>query len=317
MYNEDLKRRFFQEKINSQPWKITKSEAVFSAFEPYEEEWKSDLCTKNSEELQPILDKTIGFRSQGVNATVLVLKEYINWCISEGVPNANPKALNLSCKGVEQMREKTVASPLHLQQYLDAICEPEDKKATDNTYRCYYWLAYGGMDEEDILRVKTSDVDFRNMIVKYPQKNTVITIYPEALEAFHNCVELSSFNYIHSNYTKEVFKPRVDGDLLIRGVSAQPALATLRVEMSRRAKVNRDKTPLKLSCYRVKLSGLFYRMYEREVIGVLPNFESIVEDSYKNEHPQDKAETKALNKKKSMAIKGYRDDYDRWKLAWH
>lgn len=316
MYNEKIKHRFMMEVVSSTPWKLKLCESVFGSTEKYEEEWGADLCTKTADELQPMINQITGFRARSKWTKLILLKDYVRWCIEMNVDGACSGILDIKTIGLDKVKQQTIANPKHLQNYLDAICEPADRMATDNIYRCYYWLAYAGMEEEDILKVKCSDVNFKKMEVLYEQKYTVVPIYPEGIDAFHNCVELNQFLYIHPNYSKEVWKDRADGDTLIRGIKSVPTIKALRVELSRRSKQKSDKTPLKLSYFRVWLSGIFYRMYEQEIIGIQPDFNAIVAQQMEGKTYKLDSGRNTIEAKHRQLVRDYEEDYERWKLAW-
>ena len=314
MYNEDIKKKFvryYTTSINT----AKVCESIFNQFEPYECEWGADLCTRNAEELQPIIDNIAGLRARSRFSKLIMLKDYVKWCINiANVPDACDGMLQINTVGLDRVRQRTVASPLHLQKYLDSICSPECDKTTDNIYRCYYWLAYGGADEEDILRIKCSDVDFSNMVVHY--KNMEIPIYREAITAFKNCVELTQFVYNHPNYTKTVWKDRVDGDLLVRGVRANLSLYSLRAEISRRAKLHEKETGIRLSYYRTWISGVFYRAYERELIGETPDFTDVAASRMEGKTYKLDSGRNTQESKRRKVVRDYQEDYQRWKLAF-
>lgn len=314
MYNEEIKKKFvryYTTSINT----AKMCESIFNQFEPYECKWGADLCTRNAEELQPIIDNISGLRSRSRFSKLIMLKDYVKWCINiANVPDACDGMLKINTVGLDKVRQRTVASPLHLQKYLDSICSPERDKTTDNIYRCYYWLAYGGVDEEDILRVKCSDVDFSNMVVNY--KNMEIPIYREAITAFKNCVELTQFVYNHPNYTKTVWKDRVDGDLLVRGVRANLSLYSLRAEISRRAKLHEKETGIRLSYYRTWISGVFYRAYERELIGEAPDFTDVAASRMEGKTYKLDSGRNTQESKRRKVVRDYQEDYQRWKLAF-
>ena len=316
MYNEKLKHQFMKEQMEATPWKMNLCELIFNSTQEYEEEWDADLCTKSAEELQPMLSQITGFRARSKWSRLIILKDYVKWCIEMGVDGACPGMLEVQTVGLDKVKQQTVANPKHLQGYLDAICEPADKKATDNIYRCYYWLAYAGMAEEDILNVKCSDVDFAKLRVNYESRYTVVPIYPESLDAFHNCAELNQFLFVHPNYSKEIWKARAEGDTLIRGIKSVPTLKALRVELSRRSKQNSDKTPLKLSYFRVWISGVFYRMYEQEIIGVPPDFNAIAYQQMEGKTYKLDSGRNTMEAKRRQLVRDYEEDYERWKLAW-
>lgn len=315
MYNEELKTKFVRGYTNS----ISTAEVcqtIFNAFEQYEVEWDADLCTRSAEELQPVVDNLVGFRARSKWMRLIILKDYVKWCIGMKVPGACDGMLKIETVGLEKVKHQTVASPLHLQRYLDSICEPESEETTDNIYRCFYWLAYGGVAEEDILSIKCNDVDLDSMVVRY--NGTEVPIYREALPAFKNCVKLTQFVYKHPNYDKLVYKDRADGNTLVRGIRSAPSIKAMRVELSRRSKAKMDegKTDLKLSYFRVWISGLFYRMYERERAGIPVDFSAAAAQfmegkTYKLDRGRNTPEAK-----RRQLTRDYLEDYERWKLAF-
>jgi len=263
-----------------------------------------------------VVDGLVGFRARSKWMRLIILKDYVKWCIGMKVPGACDGMLKIETVGLEKVKHQTVANPLHLQRYLDSICEPESEETTDNIYRCFYWLAYGGVAEEDILSIKCSDVDLNNMVVRY--NDTEVPIYREALPAFKNCVKLTQFVYKHPNYDKLVYKDRADGDTLVRGIRSAPSIKAMRVELSRRSKAKMDegKTDLKLSYFRVWISGLFYRMYERERAGMPVDFSAAAAQfmegkTYKLDRGRNTPEAK-----KRQLTRDYLEDYERWKLAF-
>lgn len=314
MYNEELKLKFVREYTNS----IKTAEAcaaTFQAIEPYEREWDADVCTRSADELRPVVEVLAGFRAKSWSR-MFILKDYVKWCISIGVPEACDGVLNIADAGLDKIRTQTVASPLHLQTYLDSICESESEQTVDNIYRCFYWLAYGGIAEEDILNIKCTDVDFQNMVVRY--NDTEAPIYREALPTFKNCVELTQFVYKHPNYNKLVYKDRASGDTLIRGIRGLPSLKVLRAELSRRSKskIDTGKTNLKLSYYRVWISGLFYRMFEQERAGIPVDFSATAAQSMVGKSYKLASGRNTLESKKRRLVRSYHEDYERWKLAF-
>lgn len=317
MYNKEQKTRFVREYTHSLS-NAKLCETIFNKIQPFEENWDADLCTRTSTELQPVIDTIVGFRARSKWSTLIILKDYVKWCIGNGVSGACDGMLQIKTVGLDSVKVQMVSIPKHLQKYLDEICDPENKQTTDNIYRCFYWLAYSGMKEEDILQVKISDVDFENMVVHHDGEE--FTIYREALPAFKNCVTLDSFVYNHPLYSadKIVIKPRVDGNTLVRGIRSLPTVKSMRMTLSRRSKECIDKgfTTLKLSYYRVWLSGLFYRMYEIEKSGLPVDFtEAAIRFMEGKEYKFEKGCKNEKIKKREVA-KDYLEDYQRWKLAF-
>lgn len=134
------------------------------------------------------------------------------------VPDACDGMLNIEAAGLAKVRRQMVSSPLHLQRVLDEVFDKESEETIDVTYRCYYWMAFGGIKEDDTLLVRASDIDFANMEIVY--QDTHVPLYREALPAFHKAAELNSFCYKNPNYSRTITRDRVSGDTLMRGIRA-------------------------------------------------------------------------------------------------
>lgn len=317
MYNEELKTKFISSYTQS-PNTANVAATVFTAMEPFEEAWQADLCTKSADELQSVIDKAVGLRVRSQWMSLLILKEYVRWCIAMRVPGACDGMLHINAAGLDKIRKQMVSSPFHLQQYLDAVFSKEEDEMLDNLYRCYYWMAYGGVRDDDVLSIKVSDVDFSEMCIHYG--DTSIPIYREALPAFRNAVELTSFLYRHPNYAKPIRRDRVPGDTLIRGYRVITQTSNLRSNMSHLSAdaIKKGKTELQLSFYRVWMSGLFYRMYERERAGMpidSTDFTSVAADLMADKTYVIKGRTKIEHRQRQRG-RGYMEDYQRWKLAF-
>ena len=314
MYNDELKARFikdYTQSINTANVATT----IFTAIAPFEKEWQADLCTKTAEELQPVIDKVVALRFRSQWMSLNILKEYVRWCMSMRVPDVCDGMLHITVAGLDKVKSQMVSSPLHLQQYLDAVFQKESAQMLDNLYRCYYWMAYGGIHDNDILSIKVSDVDFTKMCIQYG--DTSAPIYREALPAFHNAVELTSFQYEHPNYAKPIWRDRVPGDTLIRGYRAVTQMRYFRSNMSHRSAdaIKQGKTELQLSFYRVWISGLFYRMYERERAGLPVDFTGVAAELMSSKAYVIKGRTK-IEHRQNQRARDYMEDYQRWKLAF-
>ena len=318
MYNEELKTRFIQEYTKS----ISRAEAcvqAFNAIEPCEVQWGADLCTKSAAELEPVVEQLVGFRVRSRWLRIIIFQKYVKWCLAHKVKDACDGMLQVECAGLDKVRTQMVSNPTMLQAYLDVVCDPESEKTTDNIYRCFYWMAYSGMDEHDIMNVKCSDVDFDNMVIRYGGEE--YEIHREAIPAFRNAATLTEFVYKHPNYPpdKKVIRNRALGDTLIRGIRSTTSLAALRVELSRRSKkfIEDGLTDKQLSYYRVYLSGLFYNMKKREEAGIPVDFTGVASRFMEGKTYKLDAGRNTPEAKKRAVVNDYLQDYERWKAAFN
>lgn len=317
MYNESLKAKFIEEYTKSMS-RYDVCVKAFNAIEPYENDWGADFCTRTSEELAPVIEQLVGFRVRSRWQRIIIFKKYVSWCIASGVEGACDGMLHVDNVGLSKIRSQTIFNPMELQRYLNAICEPESEQTIDNIYRCFYWLAFAGMDEEDILKVRCADVDFQNMVVHFDDDE--YEIYRDAIPAFRNAATLTEFVYKHPNYPpdKRVIRNRAPGNTLIRGIRSAVSVKSLRVELSRRSKkcIDDGLTEKQLSYYRVWLSGLFYRVYQGELAGIPVDFSSAAVrfmdgKIYKLDSGRNTPEAK-----KRAVMNDYLQDYERWKAAF-
>lgn len=318
MYNEELKTRFIQEYTKS----ISRAEAcvqAFNAIEPFEVQWDADFCTKSAAELEPVVEQLVGFRVRSRWLRIIIFQKYVKWCLAHKVKDACDGMLRVECAGLDKVRTQMVSNPTMLQAYLDVVCDPESEKTTDNIYRCFYWMAYSGMDEHDIMNVKCSDVDFNNMVIRYGGEE--YEIHREAIPAFRNAATLTEFVYKHPNYPpdKKVIRNRALGNTLIRGIRSTTSLAALRVELSRRSKkfIEDGLTDKQLSYYRVYLSGLFYNMKKREEAGIPVDFTGVASRFMEGKTYKLDAGRNTPEAKKRAVVNDYLQDYERWKAAFN
>lgn len=314
MYNEELKQEFLDWycRDHSQSTR-DKYVRTFNGVARHEEKAGADVCTFDVDAVTPILEEASGMRYRVINNRVDMLKSYAKWCLEHNVPGACDAMLKVEVSG-SKLKIQTLSSPAHLEYYLNNMFLPASHQTHDNVYRCYYWLAYAGVDEAEAFKVTTDDIDFNNMLVRH--KGMAYPIYREAVPAFRNCVELKEFVYEHPivAMNEKKYRQRAAGNLLLRGEKPTVTMASMRVMLARIASGRRaeGKTDLRLSYYRVWLSGVFYRLYEQEQIGLEPQFERAA---------RIRAQSKANGAEVSEAnvyqlAYDFKLDYERWKDAY-
>lgn len=311
MYNEELKRKFINEYTDSQKTKIS-LEYIFKSTEPYEEKWGDDVCTRTASELQELVDNLSGTRLDLQSSKIITLKSYIKWCVRNNVEGARDEWSQIQSTGLGKIEKSMVSFPGHLQKCLNELYREESMQTNDDVHRCFYWLAYAGMKEEDIFEVKNENIDLINLMVNY--KNEAYPIYKEALPCIRNCMELDSFRYIHPLYSsnRDIWKPRVPGNTLIRGTRGNYTIKSFRSHLSTRIK-DSNGTAQNLCYIRVWRSGMFYRIYEQDMLGYPIDFTEMAETLTTGITSDD---PRKVIYQKSKMIKSLHQDYLRWKEAF-
>lgn len=320
MYNADQKKQFILNYTKTDS--IRKAcVALFNALEPMEESWGADISTVDEAKARTAMESVVGIRADTIAFRPRILREYAMWCLTSGKPNACDALLKVKVNGDAKMRKHTVKSPKHLQSYLDAICDPESKLTVDMATRCYCWLAYAGMEEEDILRLTKENVHFENMVVTYNGKD--YPLYREALKSVQACATMKYFMFEHPTYAPQngaVRRDRAPGNQLVRGFRVELTGTTIRASLSRLAREaeRAGKTDIRLSHFRLWLSGLFYRVYEDEVTGIedprVLFFRFTQEYTKDKEFKLDSGRNTKAAKQRAIANEYYRD-YQRWKTT--
>jgi hypothetical protein len=341
MFNEEMKRRFIRS-ITSSVHTEDVARGIFDAVEPYEkDEWGADFCTVDEVRLQPVMDKILGMRMSSKWMALTILKKYSLWCMDdEKYPGAGDAIMRVNILGLDKVREQMVANPLHLQSYFDKVFDKEAEETIDNIYRCFLWIAYAGISEDDALKIEIKDINLSELRIVYGEAS--YPIYREAIPAFKNAIGLTSFVHRHPRYTKTVRKDRATGNTIIRGIRFNTKedsdygvnILTIRSQISKRlteaSKEVKDRktgntrpalTSLTLSYYRIWMSGLFYRASEAERAGIPPKFSEVSEEKIEHRINVKKKEYKlsardSLVQKRNRKARDYMDDYRRWKLAY-
>lgn len=315
MYNEELKERFiasYTEKISVG----TFCRRLFEFTNPYEEKWGADLCTRGSKDIEMIVEESSGTSSQSLSDNLRTIKQYIRWCVSQGIPNACEEALEIKSVASNKIKTTTVTNPAHFQRYLNIIFDDEDMDTMDIVFRTYYWLAYAGMRLDDIFKVKKSDISLEDMTVKYG--DMCRPIYRESLKTIRKCITLDSVNVFRPNKVDPVVVERVDSDLLLRGTRGVLSKKTTLESISRkqRAAIDSGKTNMRVGFFGAWISGLFFRIYMDELSGIPADFSKFVEmiDAVKESGSE---KPKPVNQVLRNRIIMYQEDYLTWKDSFN
>ena len=318
MYNEEQKMRFISCKDFATDNNEKRYRGLFRIIAPTEEKYGADVCTFNEEQIRETLDGLLGLRNQSKWARINALKRYIKWCEVSGVKNVSNAMFDIEFDGTKQFRQKTIANPAHMQRYLNTIFSPVEDETVDNVFRCYLWLAYMGILEDDLLEIKCSDVDIVEGVLNY--KSNKVPIYPEAISCFKVCVECGSFVYPHPIYPSGWRKDRAAGNQLLRGTNKSQSLQYIRNRISgiTKEKVESGETAVRLTHFRAWLSGLFYRTRQLELNGVAPDFSPIAVVQAKRSRAKirpDKKENATKYRQTRIEFE-YQNDYQQWKAVF-
>ncbi len=329
MYNreqkEDFLKYFQRDKAAGGISKVY--EATFNKFEPHEEAWGADLCTRSKEELQQIVDEFVGVRKISALGRVLMLREYGKWCLIRGIDGACDGIVNIEPpKTYDAIKKTTVKSPAHLKAWLTTFMGEDgdavEREGVLNTIRCYFWLAFGGVPHLEVFDVQTGDVLFDEQIIK--TKSGEADLYKEGLTSIRNCVTMREF--LVANKREADFRSRAAGNQLIRGVRSEATANNIRVAIKRRMdEMLKDESRLpdglrdvRLTYDTVWLSGVFYRTYQMEELGFSPVFDDVATLLFDGKHAGEENVEKKTRKIRIYQMKrALGENYSIWKETFY
>lgn len=312
MYNEERKERFI---ATYTPGGRTAYyvRVILNKFADAEEnEWHGDLCEQSKERLESIINVQTGTRMQSAEKALIVVKEYVKWCRRNGIKTSNG-AFEVEVDTLEAVKKQMVGSPEHLQDRLNKIFDSDDEETVHCIYRAFIWMAFAGLTDVEALTVTKDEVDFDNMVINH--NNRVYQLYYVARHTFENACNLTEFACKKSNTGKKL--ERAAGDTVIRGVRPHIKLLTLRRMIVRCGEEasKRLGEEIGVTYKKIYYSGLFYRTYERQRLGLGELFNQYVEDLMKdNVYTLDKY--RSLKKVRNEKTRALEVDYDRWKCVF-
>lgn len=311
MYNSGHKTKFISTIMSGTNRQI--AEKIFIKTEAAESELNKDLYLFSDDEIRSIISEILPARKEGQTSRIKILFDYFDFSrLVTGLVIPEHDLLKYDSLN-EKFAATMVDGPDGLARYLESVFPSGEGNRIDCIYKCYCWLAFMGVNEEDALDIKVSDVELDYLDVLY--KGAALPIYREAYMDFRRAVTSTEFVTFHPLYPdKPNIRQRIPGDGLLRGVKAVPNTSTFRSTLTHRGQeaFNSGKTDKKLSYQRIRLSGLYYETFMLERRGVVPDFRSEAE----TEILRKGKEYNRLNDYIRQSAKRYLDDYYRWKLIF-
>lgn len=315
MYNEAQKMRFINESGVAKT-RIRGYISLFNKAEPFEKKFEADLCMFSRVELQEFCDKATGMRLSSRKTWQTNLSQYLEWAVSNHIIGAVNNLKYISIDGAEKFKLRMVSNPTHLSVLLDKVFRPVSNFSTDTLYRTIYWLAFSGVDIDQIQYLTPENIDLDNMVISSNGKEA--PIYAESVLAIKGCINLTQLRaYNPNNPSKYTWKDRADGNILLRGIDGHDGVMYWMQNSSR--KVRKANKSGKINCNftyeTIKLSGFFYRLNELEKAGFPPDFLWLTEQMCRDERFKTDA-NHCRSSKIKLKARSYQEDYMSWKSAF-
>ena len=328
MYNEKVKLAFIGKYTSSEQTKKLLLH-IFDGTKDIEERYSKDFYEMDVEQAQEAFNYVSGIKVNGASSILMILKAYIRWCIANGYP-ATKAIQELRINVHDKLRESYVASPEHLLCSLDEAFPNPEKNEIEYIYRSFLWLGYMGLQASEAIQVTAEQIDFDVLRLTFPGHNVPYRIYPQAMHDLKKAVELNDFEEPRGK--NGVKKPRASGKEILRGKVSKRTLEeavelTFRPTISRAFRAALDKyesqgvevpkrCSLKLTFKHIYMSGIFYRAYEGERMGIPPSFGAIVVHERRNAKEPNFSRNYTERKLLNILIRDMEQDYDNWKSVF-
>ena len=316
MYNEELKTQFIRQyttKISTADFAVD----MFNYLEQFENKYGSDYACMTKEQASDAVSSIQTLRASSMESRSAILKAYVRWNIDNGTENANKELLSVEFHGFSHIRSMMVKDPAHLARILNKVYAPVKDGTVENLYRFYIWMFYSGMKEDQIFLCKRGNIDYKRMEISVGDQR--FPIYREELDVIVFCAdakEIAERNPLMVNVRDTI--PRRPGDELYRGARNATSASAARVSATTliTSAYNNGLIDVKLTRKSVRLSGIFYRMYEREMNGVPVDFteDAINEMRGKTYKTNDRF---TIGVKRVRIIRDFELDYANWKEAFN
>lgn len=330
MFNEDRKRAF-SEAYTQDARNQKNCLVVFGKTEEFEEQFQCDVSQMTADQAKAMMEKICGASASSIRNIQTVLRAYTKWCQENHHPVSN-HAFKFDIDASDAIRANYVASPLHLLRSLDYIfCESDDLNI-QYLARAFLWLAFMGFEEDEAIRITPDHIDWVNMRIQLPSSNWYsYRIYSESVPDLKMAVNLTSFvskvgrgkKIIQRCPGNEILRTFDNGqsvkEMVIRGIRPviSRACKSAKLYMDDHSSLESGLC-LNLSFGRVLQSGIFYRMYEEERLGITPSFSKYADIDVNKNFVDDG--TQLTRRRIQTALSDtrirYEQEYARWKNVY-
>lgn len=285
MYNEKQKKRFLSWIADSFAY-ANKCKTFFEKVSMIESYLDKDICFMTEDELEPLQNVFYG------NAEAhRFIKKYAAWCATNGIIRPDAPIFNLSFVSGSKKSEKNIISsmfysPSHLADEINAVFGTIYQSAVCNLYRCYLSMLYCLIPDDLTIRILSRDVKQNG----------------EQIE--HNGVVYFIYKELSNNITNMIAKPNTP--LLYAGYgwqSTEDVKENMDAFIRKRVFKTNRKSSVKFDADKIMLSGVYYKLFTREQVGIPIDIERTISASFGNIS--------------NMVLQKYSNEYEEWKSIFY
>lgn len=298
MFNESQKIAFIKSATKSAS-SARSFETPFRHSEKQEALLDADICTWNEEQIVSFFKSRKHTNIRSLQNEYYTIRRYVKWCTENQIPNTSEAINNVNVDLLVDpsgYAEKMINSPASLTEYLSKIPEKGPASVPVFIFNAYYWLAFCGIPQDLLFSIKKDNIDIQNQMISIDGLNR--DICAEAKQAIeYIALWAKTGETIFAGYGHAINSKDIGSYVKDRIVGAKY-----------------------LTYDNVYKSGLFYRMYQRELSGFPVSFDEEVEKSIERHeyagYGDDRARKESIRSRKNKMRKSLLDDYALWKAAF-
>lgn len=192
MYNSEQKQNFLNTITNDNSYRSF--QRVFKAVQDMEEKFGKDICEMNVDELLTVLDFKTGVRITNTEQTMSLLRSYVDWCIQNGKTTSENNFDKISSSEVDKTRTcraKYVKSPVEFEEMIKVVfgMNVDYNETTEMPNELMVRLCYAGLENEEIVLLEKTNVDYEAKTIKSPLYDCVYHVSDRILTLCRFCAE--------------------------------------------------------------------------------------------------------------------------------
>lgn len=220
MYNAEQKNSFMNTITNDNSYKSY--QRVFKTIESMEQKFGKDICDMNVEELLIVMDIKTGTRDNNTIQFMSLLRSYVDWCIQNGKSSTSENNFEkIDASEIDKRKifqEKYIKNPEEFEEMISVVFKKDAfyREDIEIPKELCVRLCYEGMEDEEIVNLKKTDVDFNNNILKSPLYPDIeYLVSDRIMELCRYCIEQTEVSY-NSKNGKERKERLCDNEYVLR-----------------------------------------------------------------------------------------------------
>lgn len=315
MYNSDQKEEYIKYESKNEQSLTNYFKRIFEN----EKEYGKDIADMDEDELKSTLISLNIRREESRNHMLSLMRGYINWAKFSNKTNNNSSINNITPDVISSdnaIITQMLKSPKQVEHIINNSIKEDyySQENRDSRDQLVLWLLYSGMTIEELQSLKKNDIDYVNKKVK--TKDDIYQVNDKILALCEKC---SNIKYLEKTGTKSksgiINYDLLDNEYLFRPIAGQKlrdpmCKQTIFIAIIQKIFNNYYELTgeyIRVSPLNIKLSGIFYQLYEQEQMGTKITSE-ILAKYLKIEY--------SSKKELLIKIRKWKIDYDDWKLAF-